>query len=396
MFFEYIKLALKNFITNKMRTVLSLLGIMIGVSSVILITTLGNSATSNIKNEIASGGMDLIMIYGGWGNARSRKVFHPGLGDELTDALESIITSTPNHQSQGLAKSPYKTSGFGINCVSPSYAEVFNIDMAAGRFISKEDSDFKYPGIVLGNKTAQTLFPAGGSVGSPLKLIIGESAYQFTVIGVMKKKDANMGSSFNDTILMDLSYYRSRIARVETVESFFLKAENAAIAAKASEDVKQYLSMRTSEKDAFWVESPSSISKMFSKVTKTLNLVLAAIAGISLLVGGIGIMNIMLVSVTERTREIGVRKALGAPAAVIRGQFLTESAVLTLIGGILGVLLGSGLGKLITFFMKWSFSPVISAYALALGFSAVIGVFFGLYPAIRASKLDPIQALSHE
>ena len=396
MFGENIKLALKNFVTNKMRTLLSLLGIMIGVSSVILITTLGNSATSNIKSEIASGGMDLIMVYGGWGNARSRSVFHPGLGEELTEALPSISASTPNYQTGAMVKSSSKSAGFSVSCVSPDYPRVFNIEMAAGRFLSWSESRTKYPGLVLGNKTAEQLFPCGGAVGSPLKLIIGKTAYQFTVTGVMKKKDASMGAEFNNAILMDLNYYRSRIAKLETVESFFLKAADSSIAVKANNDVKAWLEGKIQEPDAFWVDSPSSISDMFSKVTRTLNLVLAAIAGISLLVGGIGIMNIMLVSVTERTREIGIRKALGARAMVIRGQFLTESAVLTLIGGIFGVLTGIGLGKLVTGILNWTFSPVPSAIALALGFSAVIGVFFGLYPAVRASKLDPIQALSHE
>ncbi len=396
MFTENIKLALKNFITNKMRTILSLLGIMIGVSSVILITTLGNSATAKIKTEIASGGMDLIMVYGGWGNARSQKAFHPGLGDELVELIPEISAATPKFQRYALAKSPHKTSAFSLSCISPSYRDVFNIEMTAGRFFTEDDSNRKFPGIVLGHKTAQTLFPTGGSVGSPLKLMIDKSAYQFTVLGVMKKKDANMGSSFNDVLLMDLNYYRSRIAKVDVVESFFLKAADPSIATAANIEVKEYLSSKTSDKDAFWVESPSSISNMLGKVTKTLNLVLACIAGISLLVGGIGIMNIMLVSVTERTREIGIRKALGAPAMVIRGQFLTESAVLTLIGGILGIMFGTGIGKIATSIIKWNFSPVLSAYVLALGFSAVIGVFFGLYPAVRASKLDPIEALSHE
>ncbi len=396
MFGENIKLALKNFITNKMRTLLSLLGIMIGVSSVILITTLGNSATSNIKDEIASGGMDLIMIYGGWGNARSRAVFHPGLGEELTETIPGVIDSTPNFSSGALVKSRHKTASFGLGCISPSYQNVFNIEMVAGRFITRSDSVNKYPGVVLGNKTARTLFPAGGSVGSPLKLIIGNTAYQFTVLGVMGKKDSNMGADFDNVILMDLNYYRSRIARVDTVDSFFLKAADPEAAAQVKLEVEEYLASKTSERDAFWVESPSSISDMFNKVTGTLNLVLACIAGISLLVGGIGIMNIMLVSVTERTREIGIRKAMGAPSGAIRGQFLTESVVLTLIGGVLGVLFGTGIGRIATNIMSWSFSPVPTAYALAIGFSAVIGIFFGLYPAVRASKLDPIQALNRE
>ena len=396
MFGENIKLALKNFINNKMRTILSLLGIMIGVSSVIMITTLGNSATSNIKNEIASGGMDLIMIYGGWGSARSKEVFHPGLGEEIVEALPGVVDSTPNFHSGALAKSRHKTASFSLNCISPSYKNVFNIEMAAGRFFTEADSIHKYPGVVLGNKTAQTLFPTGGSVGSSLKLIIGKTAYQFTVLGVMKKKDSNMGGDFDNVILMDLNFYKSRIERVSTIDSFFLKAIDPETAAQVNFEVQEYLSSRITEKDAFWVDSPSSISEMFNEVTRTLNLVLSCIAGISLLVGGIGIMNIMLVSVTERTREIGIRKALGAPPGAIGGQFLTESVVLTLIGGVLGVLLGTGTGKVATYILSWSFSPVPTAYFLSLGFSAVIGIFFGLYPAIRASKLDPIQALNRE
>ncbi|MDC7124324.1 MAG: ABC transporter permease [Spirochaetales bacterium] len=396
MFGENIRLALKNLITNKMRTLLSLLGIMIGVSSVILITTLGSSAALNIKKEIASSGMDLIMIYGGWGNARSREIFHPGLGEELAESLPGVIDSTPNLTSSVLAKSRSKEASFSLGCISPSYRNVFNIKMAAGRFISQRDSKEKYPGVVLGNKTARSLFPAGGAVGSPIKLIVGKTAYQFTVLGVMKKKDSNMGAEFDNVILMDLNYYKSRIVKVDIIDSFFLKAADPEAAADAKLEIKEYLSSKTSEKDAFWVESPSSISEMFSKVTGTLNIVLACIAGISLLVGGIGIMNIMLVSVTERTREIGIRKALGAPPSAIRGQFLTESAVLTLIGGVVGVLLGIGLGKAATSIMSWSFSLVPAACVLSLGFSAVIGIFFGLYPAVRASKLDPIEALSRE
>ncbi len=396
MFGENIKLALKNFITNKMRTLLSLLGIMIGVSSVIMITTLGNSATSNIQDEIASGGMDLIMIYGGWGSARSKEVFHPGLGEEIVETLPGVVDSTPTFYSGALVKSRHKTASFNLNCIYPSYKNVFNIEMAAGQFFTKADSVHKYPGVVLGYKTAQILFPAGGSVGSPLKLIFGKTAYQFTVLGVMKEKDSNFIGDFDNVILMDLDFYRSRIQKVETVETFILKAADPEAAIQINYEVKDYLSSKISEKDAFWVDSPSSISESFNKITKTLNIVLACIAGISLLVGGIGIMNIMLVSVTERTREIGIRKALGAPPGAIRGQFLTESVVLTLIGGVLGVIIGTGTGRVATNILNWNFSPVPTAYALALGFSAVIGIFFGLYPAIRASKLDPIQALSRE
>ena len=190
--------------------------------------------------------------------------------------------------------------------------------------------------------------------------------------------------------------HRAKIGKVEVITSFFLKARDPADAAGVSDQVKAYLGEKITEPQGFYVESPSSLSKMFDKVTGTLNLVLAGIAAISLLVGGIGIMNIMLVSVTERTREIGIRKALGAPARMIRQQFLTESAALTVLGGIQGALIGFGLGKLVTHLLGWPFSPDIRAFVLAIGFSIAIGLFFGIYPAIRASRLNPIEALSHE
>ncbi len=396
MFGENIKLAIKSFAASKMRTLLSLLGITIGVASVIMITTLGNSATANIKKEIASGGMDLVMVFYGWGSVRSRQLFQPGLGQEIREAVPAIEASTPVIRSSATAKSPFKLADFEMNCIDPAYKDIFNIDMARGRFFSPEDSRTKYPGLVLGYKTAQTLFPAGGATGSSLKVIVGQETHSFTVLGVMKKKDPSMGISFNNAILMNFNYYRSRIAKVDVVDSFFLKTADPTAAAEATKAVDRYLRSRVNEKNAFWVESPSSVAETFNKVTGTMNLVLACIAGISLLVGGIGIMNIMLVSVTERTREIGIRKALGAPGAVIRGQFLTESAVLTLIGGILGLLLGSGLSRLATGILDWAYSPILYAYALALGFSALIGIFFGFYPALRASRLDPVAALAYE
>lgn len=396
MFIENLKIALRNFVTSKLRTMLSLLGIMIGVSSVIIITTLGNSATSKIQREISSEGMDIVMVEGGWGSMRSYQVFSPELGEKIKNSIPSIVDSTPVLNERADVKSRWKEHSYDINCVTPSYANIFDIRMAAGRFLSSEESENRYPGVVLGYRIAQQLFPAGGAVGSSLKLLFWQKTFQMTIVGVLSKKDEIMGNNFNDSIFMDLNFYKTRIEGLEFVSTFYLKVHDPREAVKATKDVKSYLKKKISEKDAFWVDSLSSISKMYKEVTGILNIVLGGIAAISLLVGGIGIMNIMLVSVTERTREIGIRKALGAPARVIRGQFLTESAALTAAGGILGVLVGSGIGKLITHILEWPFSPVLKAYGLAIVFSAVIGLFFGIYPAVRASKLDPIQALSYE
>ena len=393
---EHIKMALRTFTSNKLRTVLSLLGMLIGVASVILITSLGASATADIQARIGAIGIDLISVDGGWGDGRSQRVFAPTLADTLLAEIPTLAAATPMQRDDGFAKSRYREAPFSVNAVSPDYREVFQIDMAAGRFLSPQDGESRFPGVVLGYEAARRLFPGGGAVGSPLRLILGTDNYHMTVLGVMRRRDGALGASFNDTILMDLDFYRSRIAPVDVVFTVLLRARSAEDAAAAYQAVQDYLSSRIGEPDAFFVDSPSSLSDAYREVTNTLSLVLAGIAGISLIVGGIGIMNIMLVSVTERTREIGIRKALGAPGRAILWQFLIESASLTAIGGALGGGFGFVLGRIATGLLGWTFAPDYRSFAAAVAFSALIGVFFGIYPAVRAAKLNPIEALAYE
>ena len=397
MFLENIKLALLNFVTHKTRAVLSLLGIVIGVSSVILITTLSKSATANIEADIKALGMDLVSIYGGWGSPRSKKAFAANLGKQLEEELPGITASTPLLTDSIGVKGPFDILPYPLHCVDSSFGEVFSLSATVGRLFTKDEAARRQPVTVLGYEAAKKLFPAGGALGSTVKFLFEKNVHQMVVIGILEKKDPIMGMSFNDGIFMGLNYYTGKIAKVKVFESFYLKTRKNDMANQAKIEVEDYLVQSLAlEPEDFWVDSPSSMQKAFTQVTRTISLVLGGIAAISLLVGGIGIMNIMLVSVTERTREIGIRKALGARKKVIRRQFLTESVVLTLAGGILGSLAGFGLGRLGTMLMKLTFVPDYFSFGLSLGFSAIIGVFFGFYPAVRASKLDPIKALSYE
>lgn len=396
MFLENVRMAFRNFVSNKLRTCLSLLGIVIGVSSVILITTLGKSATADIQGEISGSGMDVIMLYGGWGKARSKKLFQPELSSRLCEEIDGLKHATALLEDSALVRSEFHQGSVALNAVEPSYREVFHIEMAAGRFLDSYDASRRSPTAVLGNQLARRLFPTGGAVGSGIKLLFDGKARQLKVVGVLKKRDSLMGTDFNNVLLTNLSYLSSRVRKVETVNSFYLQAEDSKRTIAVSEAVDSFLFRQLQDRDSYWVDSPSSLNEMYKEISNTLSMVLGGIAAISLLVGGIGIMNIMLVSVTERTREIGIRKALGARAGMIRSQFLIESASLTLIGGCIGAVGGYALGKLVTSMMEWNFVPDYRALLIALSFSVLIGVFFGIYPAIRASKLDPIEALSRE
>ncbi len=395
MFFENIKLTYQNLRSNKMRAILSLLGIIIGVSSVIMITTLGKSAASGIKGEIASSGLETITVYKGWGKTSVDKIFRPSLGEDFIRDLDGIDSAMPISEDQYYLSSRYKSGQFNVKAVSEDFASIVDYKVDAGEFISADDNLKRRQVIVLGSELAEKLFPAGHAVGKTIRLVQGDSR-TFTVIGIMKKKSASFTGSFNSLAYIPYDTYSKKMKRINSVNMFILKVSTGSDAVTITGDVKDYLFSKTQDKDSFYVESPQSMMEMFSKVTGILNTVLGGIAAISLLVGGIGIMNIMLVSVTERTREIGIRKALGAKPAIIRGQFLTEAVTLTLTGGIIGIISGTGLSWVITHFLKWGFATDAKSYLIAILFSSFIGIFFGFYPAASASKMDPIKALSYE
>lgn len=272
---------------------------------------------------------------------------------------------------------------------------VFDLELAEGRFLSTLDRERRSSVVVLGAEAADVLFPTSAAVGQHVRVYL-KPPRSFTVIGVVASRPDAVGLSFDSSVYVPFETYGNRIEPIARVGRYAIGVRNEADVLAVSRDVEDFFFERTGNRNAVRIVSPSTVAEMFDAVTSTLSAFLTGIAAISLIVGGVGIMNIMLVSVTERTKEIGIRKALGASPRVIRGQFLIEAVTLTLVGGLLGVVIGTLISYWGTWLLGWSFSPNPWAYPLALLFSSSVGIFFGLYPAIRASRLDPVQALAYE
>ena len=280
--------------------------------------------------------------------------------------------------------------------VQASFPGIYSYQSASGSFLSEEDGQKRRSVVVLGAEVAAVLFPDGGALDQYVRIYRKGVARSFKVIGVMKEKTGTMGLDFDGSAYVPFETYSARLERLENVQRYAMGTATGADVLEVAGRVEKFFTRLTGNTDSFRVMSPSTIAEMFTNVTRTLNLFLTGVAAISLVVGGIGIMNIMLVSVAERTREIGIRKALGAAPRAIRGQFLTEAVTLTLVGGLAGMALGTALSFLATALLKWSFAPQAASYALAVACSSAVGIFFGLYPAARAARLQPVEALSFE
>ncbi len=393
MFIENIKLAFAAMRGNKLRTLLSLLGIIIGVGSVVAILTLGQSATESITDSISSGGLNMISIFP-VANQKTTAVFTEDFGDTLmrnVDGLESVL---PQVSSNAYVRNGQKRKSVTVNGVLSSYASVQNYEADEGEFFSSMDNINRRQVVVLGADVAKELFPYGDAVGQYVSLFRNQ-AKSYLVVGVMKKKDASFSGSYDAGVYIPYNTYQQRFRRTTTVGSYAVEVNEDFDTIAVSDKITLYLDNLVGT-DAYGLFSPATLVEMSKQITGTFSSFLAAIAAISLLVGGIGIMNIMLVSVAERTKEIGIRKALGASPSTIRGQFLTEAITLTLIGGVLGIVLGAGISVALTSLVKWSLHLSYFSFVFAMGFSMCVGVFFGWYPAMKASKLDPIESLNYE
>ena len=390
MVWENIKLAFKSMFTNKLRTILSLLGIVIGVMSVVTILTLGRSASGSITDAISTGGTDLITIYT-TGNSSN---FTEEFGDTIRRNVEGIEAVTPMSSQQVRVRYKDTTSNYTVNGVQASWAELMKYNVAQGEWFSTEDNLSRRQVVVLGSEVAKKLFPGGDAVGNYVS-VFRTQAKRYLVVGVMEEKDATLSVSFNNAVFMPYNTMKLRLGGSTRVGTYIVKVSDGKDSTVVSDDIRDYLDNLVGS-DQYSLFSASTLTSIANDITDTFTTFLAAIAGISLLVGGIGIMNIMLVSVAERTREIGIRKALGASPRVIRGQFITEAIALTMVGGLIGIGLGTFISKAVTNLAGWSFKVSIPAYVLSVGFSMVIGVFFGWYPAKKAAKLDPIEALNYE
>lgn len=380
-------------IHNKMRTLLSLLGIIIGVGSVVAILNLGQSATDSITESMNIGGIDMVNIFPS-GSSRELNVFDESFGETLMANVDGIEAVLPTASSSTRVRSGQDILSVSISGVTSNFFEVNNAELLYGEYFTSLDNINRRQVAVLGKDVADELFPAGNAVGSYVS-IFRQSSKRYLVVGVLDEKDATLGNSFNTTIFIPLNTYDQRFRHIVTMSSYTCKVQEGYNATVVSDEIENYLTDLIGS-DYFSVMSAASLVEMTEDVMSTLSSFLAAIAAISLLVGGIGIMNIMLVSVAERTREIGIRKALGASPNVIMGQFLVEALTLTIIGGIIGIAFGIGISYTIINMAGWQLHLSYFAIVLSLAFSMFVGVFFGWYPAAKASKLDPIESLSYE
>lgn len=394
MFFENLKLALSSMKTNKMRTFLSLLGIVIGVGSVVAILNLGQSANESILSSMEIGGLDMVNVMP-MGRSRETEQFDEEFADNFRRNVEGIEKVIVSVSSNAYIRYSQETESVTVTGVTSDFFSANMLTFLAGDAFTAMDNINRKQVVVLGHDLAEDLFPAGDALGSYVS-IFRNQAKKYQVVGVLEEKDSTLGASYNSGAYIPYNTYDQRFRRVTQVSAYTLKVRQGYDATAVADNVKDYLYKLLGDDDYYMVYSPAQIVEMTNEITKTFSIFLAAIAAISLIVGGIGIMNIMLVSVVERTREIGVRKALGATPKTIQGQFLVESITLTLAGGFLGLAFGSVLSYAVVTAAGWSMHYSWAAIAVSIGFSAFVGIFFGWYPARKAAKLDPIEALAYE
>ena len=404
-----IRIALRALRVNKLRSILTMLGIIIGVGAVITMIAIGAGAQAQVEEQIKALGTNLIIVVPGSvtsGGVRMGSGSRPTLNDDdayaLQRELSDVQAAAPAVRGTGpvvFGGSNWSTAYWGI---TPEYFEVRNWTVAAGRPIEAADVNGAAKVVLLGETVARNLFGDSDPIGQ----IVRVRKVPMEVIGVLDRKGQSLqGQDQDDTILMPITTARNRImggttAKLRSAGSISVKIRDGADMTNAESEMRTLLRQRhrlqPGQDDDFTLRNLSEVLGAREESTRIMTLLLAAVASVSLLVGGIGIMNIMLVSVTERTREIGLRMAVGARAKDILSQFLVEAVTLALVGGIVGIVLGVGGSFAIGHFAGWRTDLDIKAIVLAVGFAAGVGVFFGFYPARKASRLLPIEALRYE
>ncbi len=404
---ELLRTALRALQAHKMRTSLSVLGIVIGVAAVVAVIALVNGATANVAAQISGLGMKTITINIFPGAISSASTLR-ALTEELTDkisAAESVSQVVPTSSSRATAVIAGEEWDASLSGVTSEYQDLFDdFEPTSGRFIHALDEDRKV--VVLGYEFASEYFSDTDPVGEELTLIISNQKVSFTVIGVMSEAGTVGFQNLDDAIYVPLSTLQL-LSGSRQFSSYIAQAADEEVIEQAGAEIEAILedviSASSTSTTGFWRgRSPYSVTlqkeaiESYEETIGTMSLILGGVGAISLLVGGIGIMNIMLVSVTERTREIGIRMAIGARPSDIRTQFLVESIMISILGGLIGLGMGWLCAWLGSLFGDWPFVISITPALLACGFSLLIGVTFGLYPALRAATLDPVEALRYE
>ena len=403
MYKEGFLMAWSSLIANKMRSLLTMLGIIIGVAAVIALVSIGYGVRQQITESISSLGSNLLMVYPGAPRTPGvRPVAGANKTIKLSDyeaisKMDSVQAASPVAANSYLTVYMSKNWPTTVNGANADFQYVNNWTMKSGRFITDSQIERRERVAVIGATVAKNLFGNEDPIGKDIRI----HKNSFKVVGVLDEKGSGtMGNDQDDVIVVPYTTMMERVMGVDYLRMIYIQAKEGEDLERVQADIENILRVRHGIKnpdlDDFNVNNMASIMKAVEENTATMTLFLGAVAAISLLVGGIGIMNIMLVSVTERTREIGVRKALGATYRTIITQFLIEAVVISLVGGAIGILVGIGASQLIATVAKLKTVVTTGPILLSFGFSMTIGLVFGLYPARKAAKLNPIDALHYE
>jgi putative ABC transport system permease protein len=396
-----ILVALRALRRNAMRSVLTALGIIIGVAAVIAMVSIGNGAKSQVEASIASLGQNIVSVFpgtantggmrGGWGSASSLTVED---AVAIRDEVSGVVAVTPEIRDRTQILANGLNWNTQISGVDITVLDIRAWTLAEGEMFSEGDVRSGAKVCVIGKTVANQLFPDTDPVGQTIRL----RNIPFKIVGVLAGKGFNFfGQDQDDVVMIPYSSHLRLIARRPNINSILIQAISPEQMPRIQQDITDLLQQRRNGREPdFTVRNQLELAEAATATTKTMTVLLGAIAGVSLIVGGIGIMNIMLVSVTERTREIGIRLAVGAHGKDVLLQFLTEAIILSVMGGALGIALGVGASQLISQLNGWPVLVSTNAVIGAFVFSAAIGVFFGFYPARKAAELDPIDALRYE
>lgn len=389
---------------NKLRSLLTMLGIVIGVGAVIAMVSVGMGVRSNVQESIASLGSNMLIVSPGSANRSGPKGAagsKTNLKYEDAKAIESKVQNidyvSPSASGNYQIVNGNQNWNTSVQGVTPGYMDIKSLSVESGSFITQEQMNKRERVAVIGTTVAENLFGSENPVGQKIRV----NNQPFRVIGLLESKgQSSMGQDQDDVVIIPLTTAQERVLGITYVNSISIQVRDAKYMDQVQEDVEILLRQRHKivggKEDDFHVRNLTSLMETMTQTTTMITLLLGSVAGISLVVGGIGIMNIMMVSVTERTREIGIRKALGATFNNIMMQFLIESVVIGVIGGIIGIFLGCGISSIIAkvggFNTVITWAPIVVSFSFSVG----IGLLFGILPARKAARLDPIEALRYE
>ena len=430
LFWENIVLALNGLRSNLMRTLLTMLGIIIGIASVIAIMTVGDSINGTVTSSMESIGANNITVSvsrveneeedrtsAGRNFGMFSRVVSLSDEDYMTDDMVAAFREEFADRIQGVflsesvgsgtAEDGNLSSSVSVTGVNGDYLENEELTIISGRTLTERDQTDGRKVVLVADDLADTMFGSSydKAIGEVIDVFINNRYYQYTIVGIYEYENTSSVAAASEsmetptTVYLPLKAARATTRSAKGFSSFTVAAASGVDSDAFCTDIENFFNQNYYRTNEDFEVSTSSMESMLSSLTEmvdTISLAIAVIAGISLLVGGIGVMNIMLVSITERTREIGTRKALGATNSSIRTQFIVESIVICIIGGIIGILIGIGIAAIATKLLGFSVSPSVDGIVLSVTFSAFIGIFFGYYPANKAAKLNPIEALRYE